>query len=94
MKTEQENILEILLRLEETKDCSWSELAIATALEYGRKVRNQTLEEAAAKVKELSAGLECRDCDSCTARRNDVATILEMRTADSANDKLSESRPL
>jgi hypothetical protein len=84
---EQEKILAIHQRLEETQDLSWTELALATALEYGRDVRNQTLEDAAKKVKALSAGLDCHECDSCTARRNDVETILAMRSAEPSNDR-------
>jgi uncharacterized protein YggE len=50
--------------------------------------RNQALTDAANKVKALSAGLNCScECDSCVARKNDVATILEMRSASPSNEK-------
>lgn len=79
MKTESDKILDILRRLEDIKNIFAEELTLATALEYGRNVRNETLDEAANKVKALSSGLDCPDCDSCIARKNDVTTILEMR---------------
>ena len=50
---------------------------------------NQALTDAANKVKALSHGLDC-SCDGCVARKNDVATILELRIAEPPNDpKLS-----
>ena len=76
--TEQEKIAAIHERLQKTTDTSWTETAIATALEYGHDVRNQTLEAAAKKVKSLSRGRNC-ECDSCRTRANDVETILGMR---------------
>ena len=85
---EHEKIAAIHDRLQEKTDGSWTEIAIATAMEYGRSVRNQTLEEAANKVKALSCGLDC-DCDVCVARKNDVATILELRIAEPSNADLS-----
>lgn len=53
---------------------------------------NEAIEAAAGKVKALSAGLDCHDCDSCTARRNDVATILELRIAEPSNDQAQRPR--
>lgn len=90
---EQKKILAIHKRLEETQDLSWTELALATALEYGRCVRNQTLEDAAKKIKALFAGLDCNNCDSCTAHRNDVETILEMRSVEPSDARaISDNR--
>ena len=66
-------------RLVATMDAGWTKIAVATALEYAQIVRNETLEEAAGKVKALTKGLDCENCDSCTANHNAVVTILEMR---------------
>lgn len=52
---------------------------------------NQALTDAANKVKALSHGLDC-SCDGCVARKNDVATILELRIAQPSNVKSSHSR--
>lgn len=64
---------------------AWSE--ICDRLEQrARDAYNQAIQDAANRVKALSCGLDCL-CDGCVARKNDVATILELRVSESSNVK-------